>query len=58
MTAMRCSLLTALLLLAYPASAFAQSPGDKVSYVTGTTARTGTLLVQTRRWTWSLAPAR
>lgn len=33
--------------LAYPIAAFALSPGDRVTYVTGGTPRSGTLLVQT-----------
>lgn len=40
-------LMVLLLLLVYPAAAFAVAPGDKVTYVTGGTARSGTLLVQT-----------
>jgi hypothetical protein len=35
------------LLFVFPVAAFALSPGDRVTYVTGTTARSGTLLVQT-----------
>jgi hypothetical protein len=35
------------LLVAFPAAALAQSPGDGVTYVTGITARTGTLLLET-----------
>jgi hypothetical protein len=43
----RCGVLPIVVLLAYPAAALAVAPGDKVTYVTGATARTGTLLVQT-----------
>jgi hypothetical protein len=44
---MRFVLAVLLGLLVFPASALALTPGDKVTYTTGTTARTGTLLVET-----------
>jgi hypothetical protein len=41
------ALATVVVWVAIASPSFAQSPGEKVSYVTGTTPRTGTLLVET-----------
>lgn len=47
MSRIRLMVFTVALLFVFPVAAFALSPGDRVTYVTGTTARSGTLLVQT-----------